>query len=338
VHDVVVVGAGPAGLAAALAAAQAGRQVLLIDDHPVPPALAGSDVPLWFGGRATAALQAPERLLETLVENEPLIAECFEAGVDVRLGTMAWGLWRNREACGVLPRAMLGLADGQKSWTVGYDRLILATGARDCALAFAGWDQPGVMGALAFDTLVSRYDAFAGRRVVILGSGDLALETARIAAARGIEIAALIEVRDAVQGTGATPDAPVLTGHRLIRAEGGIDGVERVIVAGPDGAERTLACDTVIMAIDQVAAIELAEVAGAQVVTEPLRGGAVIPGGAGEVLPGVWMTGAATGLTGPRALAEAQARAYQAVDCIDWPEGFCRRDIGWRAVARIRAA
>jgi len=339
-HDIIVVGAGPAGLAAALEAARAGRQVLLIDEHPVPSALAGSDVPLWFGGRASAALQAPERLIETLVESEPLIAAAFEAGIDVRLGTTAWGLWRNRDGSAALPGgtpglptqapgAMLGLSDGQRSWTAGFGRLVLATGARDCALGFAGWDQPGVMGALAFQTLVQRYDAFAGARVVILGSGDLALETALLARERGIDVAALIEVRDAVQG--ALPgDLPVLTGHRVIRAEGGVDGVERLIVAPIGGAEQVIACDTVILAIDTVPAIELAEVAGAAVVTEPMRGGAVIPGGAGEVLPDVWLAGAATGLTGPRALAEAQGRAVMAAalglesDIAPVGEGFDR--------------
>jgi thioredoxin reductase len=294
VHDVVVVGAGPAGLAAALEAAAAGRQVLLIDEHPVPPALAGSDVPLWFGGRATAALQSPERLIETLVEQEPLIAEAFEAGVDVRLGTMAWGLWRNRDHCGALPAAMLGLSDGAKAWTVGFDTLVLATGARDCALGFDGWDQPGVMGALAFATLVGRYQAFAGRRVVILGSGELARDTAALAETQGIEVAALIEVRDAAQSDGP----PVMAGHRLVRAEGGIDGVERVIVAAPDGTEHTIACDTVVMAIDAVPALELAEVAGS----------AAHPG-AGEVLPNIWLAGAATGLAGSRDAAEAEGRA-----------------------------
>lgn len=310
VHDIIVVGAGPAGLAAALEAARAGRSVLLIDENPVSAALAGSDVPLWFGGRATAALQAPERLIETLVETEPLIAEAFEAGIDVRLGVTAWGLWRNRDGSAALPQAMLGLTDGQRSWTAGYSALVLATGARDCALHFDGWDQPGVMGALAFGTLVSRYDAFAGRRVVILGSGDLALDTALMARARGIEVAALVEVRETAQAATALPDdLNVLTGHQVIRAEGGIDGVERVVVAPVGGAEYVIACDTVILAIDMVPAIELAEVGGAAVVTEPLRGGAVIPGGAGEVLPGVWLVGAATGFVGPRAAAEAQARA-----------------------------
>ena len=312
-HDVIVVGAGPAGLTAALEAARAGRQVLLIDEHPVAAALAGSDVPLWFGGRATSALQAPERLIETLVETEPLIAEAFEAGIDVRLGVTAWGLWRNRDGSAALPEAMLGLADGQRSWTAGYRTLVLATGARDCALHFAGWDQPGVMGALAFHTLVARYDAFAGTRVVILGSGDLALEIAALARSRGIAVAAVIEVRATVQGDAAHhPDIAVLTGHRLLRAEGGIDGVERVVVASPDGAESTIACDTVILAIDAVPAIELAEVGGSAVITDPQRGGAVTPVGAGEVLPGVWLVGAATGLIGSRALAEAQARAVMA--------------------------
>jgi thioredoxin reductase len=306
VHDVVVVGAGPAGLAAALEAAARGRQVLLIDEHPVTAALAGTDVPLWFGGRATAALQAPERLIETLVDNEPLIAECFEAGIDVRLGTTAWGLWRNREACGALPRAMLGLSDGAKAWTIGFETLLLATGARDCALAFDGWDQPGVMGALAFETLVRRYDAFAGRRVVILGSGELACGVARLALERGVEVAALIEVRDAPQS--ATEELPVRVSSRVIRAEGGIDGVERLIVASADDAEYALACDTVIMAVDAVPAIELAEVGGANVATEPMRGGAVITGGA-QVLPGIWLAGAASGLLASREAAEAQGRA-----------------------------
>jgi len=311
-HDIVVVGAGPAGLAAALEAARHGRQVLLIDEHPVPPGLTGSDVPLWFGGRGSAALQSPERLIETLVETEPLIAECFEAGIDVRLGTVAWGLWRNRDGSGALPGAMLGLSDGQKSWTVGYAQLVLATGARDCALGFAGWDQPGVMGALAFQTLVARYQAFAGRRVVILGTGDLAIETVSLALARGIDVAALIEVRDAVQATTALPEGiSVLTRAQVTRAEGGIDGVERIVVAQA-GAEQVIACDTIILAIDAVPAIELAEVGGAQVVTDPVRGGAVIPGGAGEVLPGVWLAGAATGLTGSREAAETQGREVMA--------------------------
>jgi len=62
-----------------------------------------------------------------------------------------------------------------------------------------------------------------------------------------------------------------------------------------------------------VPAIELAEVAGAMVATEPMRGGAVIPGGAGEILPGIWLTGAVTGQMGSREDALAQGRNVMAL-------------------------
>ncbi|MFX9680560.1 hypothetical protein ABTP05_19500, partial [Acinetobacter baumannii] len=72
---------------------------------------------------------------------------------------------------------------------------------RDLVLGFAGWNQPGVMGAQGFAALLTRYDALASRRVVILGSGTLALETALLALARGIAVAALVEVAETVQGS-----------------------------------------------------------------------------------------------------------------------------------------
>jgi NADPH-dependent 2,4-dienoyl-CoA reductase/sulfur reductase-like enzyme len=181
----VVVGAGPAGLAARWKAAATGASVLLVDEHPVSAAQMGNDVPYWFGGRMTGAVQAKARMIEQVFMAEPLFEQAFEAGIDVQLGVYAWGLWRNRANLGALPEPMLGLADEERSWTVGFKAIVLATGARDLALAFDGWAQPGVMGARGLHALLTRYDAFAGRRVVILGSGDLALDTAQLALDRG---------------------------------------------------------------------------------------------------------------------------------------------------------
>ncbi|MFA6124448.1 FAD-dependent oxidoreductase [Sphingomonas sp.] len=300
--DVVVVGAGPAGTAAAIAAAEDGASVLLIDENPVPGALIGGDVPHFYGGRMTAAVQQPARMLEQVFASNPALETAFAAGVDVRLGTCAWGLYLNGPALRALPEPMLGIADAEAATMVGFGRLVLATGARDLVLGFAGWNQPGVMGAQGFAALLTRYDALASRRVVILGTGALALETALLALSRGIAVAALVEVAEAVQGSTAlaaqvaAAGVPILLGHTIAATHGGIDGVEGVTLTrlpspakagaqsgngdwealrsvtetsatGPRPApgkdnELEIPCDTIVLAIGATPATELLDAAG----------------------------------------------------------------------------
>lgn len=266
--DVIVVGAGPAGTAAAIAAAGAGDTVLLIDENPVPGSAIGTDVPLYFGGRATAAVQQSGRMVEQLFAANPLLEQAFEAGIDVRLGTTAWGLYVNGPAMRALPVPMLGIADAERAEMVGFGRLVLATGARDVVLGFAGWDQPGVMGAQGFAMLVGRYDAFAGRRIVVIGSDWLGLETALLAVEQGIEVAGIVEIADSVRGPADLADrvaaakVPLFLGHRIVRADGGADGVERVTLTGANGPIE-ITCDTIVLAIGVHPATELLEAAGA---------------------------------------------------------------------------
>jgi thioredoxin reductase len=255
--DLVVVGAGPAGTAAATAAAVAGRRVLLIDENPVPGALIGTDVPLFFGGRATAAVQQQGRMVEQLFAANPALESAFEAGVDVRLGTVAWGLYRNGPGMRTLPEPLLGIADGDKAEMIGFDHLLLATGARDVVLGFPGWNQPGVMGVQGFHLLLTRYATFAGRRILILGSGLLAVEAARLALANGLEVAGLVEVG----GEAQCPEAAVFAlfaGYTVKAVAGGVDGVERVTLAAlASGDEVELLCDTVVQAVAVMPALEL---------------------------------------------------------------------------------
>ena len=262
--DVVVVGAGSAGTVAAIDAANSGKSVLLIDENPVSGASMGNDTPLFFGGRMTAATQNSGRMLEQVFASNPALETAFEAGVDVRLGTCAWGLYRNGPALQTLPEAMLGLADHERAYMIGFDRLVLATGARDLVLGFAGWNQPGVMGAQAFHALLAQYDALSSRRVLILGSGKLALETALEARAHGIEVAGVIEVMDAVQGPAALADEVRAAGivihtcYVLSETKSGIDGVEGAMLTPVEGgAELLIACDTICLAIGTVPATEL---------------------------------------------------------------------------------
>jgi thioredoxin reductase len=268
-YGVVVVGAGAAGIAAAVAAAKAGETVLLVDENPLPAALMGTDVPLFYGGRMTGAVQNPARMVEQLLAGNPGLEAAFEAGVEVRLGTMAWGLYRNGPAMRAMLAAQLGLADAERAWMVSYGRLVLATGARDLVLGFAGWDQPGVIGAQALHALLVRYDALASRRVLVLGSGTLACETALLAQARGLEIAGLIEVLDTAQAPAAllarvtAAGIPIHTAHVMAGTRSGIDGIEAALLHNAAGGETAIACDTICLALGVLPATELLEAAGA---------------------------------------------------------------------------
>src|SRR5499433_157866 len=184
---VVVVGAGPAGVAAAIEAARAGADVLLVDEHPVDNDMMAMDVPLYFGQRMLASVRNRALMMERVVEANPGLAEAHEAGVDVQLGTYVWGAFVNGPTVRELPGPMLGLADDRRSWLLGYDRLIVAAGARDVALGFPGWERAGAMGASGAQALLTRYRALASKRVLILGSGQLALVTAALALEHGIE-------------------------------------------------------------------------------------------------------------------------------------------------------
>ncbi|GLK86190.1 FAD-dependent oxidoreductase [Ancylobacter defluvii] len=304
--EIVVIGAGPAGCAAAIEAAKAGAQVVLIDENPVAPGLIGMDVPLQYGGRATPAVQTPERLVERVLEANPALGEAFELGVDVRLSTYAWGAWVNGPGLRGLATGIIGLADETRSWTLGFDRLILATGARDLNLSFAGSDQPGVMGAQALHALIARYGAFAGRRLAILGTGSLALDAAELALAHGLEVAALVEAREAGVGDPARLAAlaaqgvEIIAGHVPLAAEGGPDGVTGLVLANIAAPERHrhIDCDTVCLAIGAVPVIELFDVLGAKRTLVTERGGHVPVVGAdgGTSLAEVFAAGDCTGL------------------------------------------
>ena len=321
--EVLVIGAGPAGVAAAIEAAAGGAQVLLIDENPVGPGLMGLDTPFYYGGRYTGAVQNKARMVEQVFAANPRLEQAFEAGVEVELGVYCWGAFVAGYGLASLPEPLAGLADEERSWMVGFQRLILATGARDVALSFKGWDQPGVMGARGFHALTAGYDAFAGRRLAILGSGELALRTALSALAKGLEVAAVIEAGDAVQGPAdlaaevSAAGVELLTRRVPTGAGGGLGGVESLTIADLTGApERTLVCDTVVEAVSLTPVVELLDVLGASLAMQPHLGGhaPVSADGTATSLAEVFLAGDVAGVPGGcfRPLAEAEASGRRA--------------------------
>ena len=306
-YDLVVVGAGSAGCGAATEGARAGKSVLLVDEHPLDPGLIGLDVPYLFGGRATSAVQNPGRLMEQVFAARPALEAAVDAGVDIELGVACWGLYVNGAGLQTLAKSVIGLADLEKAWMVSFGELIVATGARDLVLGFPGWDQPGVVGAAALRSLLDVYDAFAGKRIVILGSGDLALDLAEMAQGRGLDVVALVEANTSPKGDPERIAAILAKGTQLltsqvpVRADGGVDGVEHVTLQSTrDGAQTRLDCDTIALAIGLVPQIELLDAAGAKIIRDMTRGGFIpqTDDTGATSLPGVFAIGDAAGLDG----------------------------------------
>jgi D-hydroxyproline dehydrogenase subunit alpha len=170
--DILVVGAGPAGLAAAVCAAEAGRTVALVDDNSA----AGGQI--WRSGG-----HLPEQ------------AQAWLARLEASRVTRLQG-WRVVDSpAPQLLRAERngGVGPGGNCADFGYKTLILATGARERFLPFPGWTLPNVMGAGGLDAMVRGGLTVAGKRVVVAGTGPLLLAVAAHVAERGAQIAAVCE-------------------------------------------------------------------------------------------------------------------------------------------------
>jgi thioredoxin reductase len=279
--QLLVVGAGPAGCAAAIEGARLGLKVMLVDENPLDPASMGLEVPFHFGGRMTGAVRNRNAMIETIVANDPALVEAFEAGIDVRLAVSVWTLVAPRPGVSWVGRRAAGLTDGAASWFCDFDAPILATGRRDVGVAFPGWNLPGVMGATAAHHLLRRYDALEGKTFVIIGSGAEATSLAEALRSTGRTVAAIVEAaREAIDSAGcsrlAASGVKILAGS-MIRQALGRDGVEGASIVRLDDpqSETTIPCDTIVLATGAAPAIELFDIAGAAIVFRSESGGHV---------------------------------------------------------------
>jgi sarcosine oxidase subunit alpha len=212
--DVLVVGGGPAGLAAPRAAGEQGARVILLDDRPrLGGDLLGSRVRL-DGAPALDWVASVESRLAALPE------------VRVFTRTTAIGHYDHNYVVAVERRPR-----GERLWHLRARRVVLATGAHERSLPFPGNDLPGIMLASAARTYVNRYGVRPGERAVVYACADSGYEAARDLEAAGVEIAAIVDPRPevlagAVSGrvTGAVADgdgtlAAVMVGDRRVEAD-----------------------------------------------------------------------------------------------------------------------
>lgn len=182
-RSVVVIGGGPAGMAAAIEAARAGLAPLLIDEAP---RLGGQ---VYRSPPEAFRIEDPEPLGRDFARGERLRAEFAEVADRVELlsETSVLGVWPNRE---------LLWARQSSSGLVRADKLIIAAGARDRPLPFPGWTLPGVMTAGGVQTLLKTMRVLPGRRALVAGTGPLIIAVARRLHDVGVEVACVLEAGD----------------------------------------------------------------------------------------------------------------------------------------------
>lgn len=168
-HDLLVVGAGPAGLAAAWRAAQGGLRVCVVDDNPA----AGGQI--WRGGPPEAQVWFERiRSVDVEVINGARVFQQPQPGM-------------------LLAETNSGICE------LDYSKLVLATGARERFLPFPGWTLPNVMGAGGLQALVKTGLPIEGKRVVVAGSGPLLLAVAVYLRGRGANVLLIAEQASSMQ-------------------------------------------------------------------------------------------------------------------------------------------
>ncbi|MFG2122785.1 sarcosine oxidase subunit delta family protein [Streptomyces sp. NPDC048710] len=237
--DLLVVGAGPAGLAAAVAAATCGARVILADDQPEP---GGS---LLGTGEHADWVAATRARLESAPE------------VRVLRRTTVFGHYDDNHLLAVERRTNHLGADApehvsrERVWRIRARRVVLATGAHERSLAFGDNDRPGVMLAASARTYLHRYAVLPGRHAVVFTTNDSAYAAALDLAAAGVDIAAIVDTRPEPgewAGRARAAGIEVLAGHAVTGTEG-VDRLTAVTVApyGDTAGQREFAVDLLLV-------------------------------------------------------------------------------------------
>ena len=314
--DIAIVGGGPAGLSAALAATSAGANVVVIDEYAQPGGQFYRQLASEFQVRDRA------RLPDDYTKGDALLARVKAGGIEVLNDALVWAAFEPG-TLSVRHRGGMG--------TVRSKKTIVASGAYERAAAFPGWDLPGVMTPGGAQTLVKSQQVLPGSRIVLAGSGPFLLPVATTLIEAGAKIAGIFEATRPVEWARHAPrlwghwerlreglrykriirDAgvPIRYGHVVVRAEGS-DCVERAVLMRCDahgraipGTERIEACDTLCASYGFVPAAQVTRALGCEHRYAPQWGGWIpVHGESMETtVPGVFVAGEVAGIGGAHA-------------------------------------
>lgn len=246
--EVLIVGGGPAGMAAALELGKAGADTLLIDDKPSLGGKLLLQTHKFFGSVEDSRAGTRGMQIARLMRDEL-----------TRFGSVE--VWLDATAVGVFSDSIVGVVKGGIYRKVRPQKMLVATGAREKMLSFPGNTLPGIYGAGAFQTLVNRDLVRPSERLLVVGGGNVGLIAAYHAIQAGMAVAALVEALPQVSGYKVHADkirrlgVPIFTSHTVVSASGK-DRVESVTIGALDrewkvvpDSLKTYEVDTVLIAV-----------------------------------------------------------------------------------------
>lgn len=260
--EILIVGGGPAGLCAANAAANLGASVLILERDSKPGGQLVKQTHKFFGSKKQYAgdrgIHIGDFLLEQ-VEQNPKIE-----------------LWADTTALGIYEDGVVTAEKDNKHIKIKPDRIIVATGASEKALMFPNNDLPGIYGAGAVQTLMNVAGVVPGKRVLMVGAGNIGLIVSYQLMQAGVEVAAVIEAAPNIGGYLVHASkirragVPILTSHTVKEAYGK-DTLEGAVIWQLDekwqpipGTEQDIKADVMCLAVGLSPLTELCWQAGCQ--------------------------------------------------------------------------
>ncbi|KZL90291.1 FAD-dependent oxidoreductase [Clostridium magnum] len=294
-YDVIVVGAGPAGLSAAIEAAKRGLKVVVFDENSKPGGQLFKQIHKFFGSKEHRAKIRGFKI------GEELLKEAEEAGVEVVLNAIVMGLFLDKE-----------ITVNINDEVVHYkgDAIIVATGASENMVTFDGWTLPGVIGAGAAQTMMNLHSVKPGKKILMLGSGNVGVVVGYQLLQSGCEVVAIVDAAPKIGGYGvhaakvARCGVPFYLSHTIIKAEGD-QFVTGVTIGEVDnkwqvipGTEKYFEVDTICLAVGLSPMSQLLKMAGCNMEENPKKGGFVpLCDEYGETsIPGIFVAGDVSGI------------------------------------------
>ncbi|MBI5030095.1 MAG: FAD-dependent oxidoreductase [Chloroflexi bacterium] len=285
--EIAIVGAGPAGVAAAVAAAEAGTDVTLIDEYARPGGQYFKQPAASFNSR-----QLPNSLAENTEHGRELLDKLNHPQIHLKCNTLVWNITSDR---------VLDLYGPDGAQRLQAKKIIIASGAYERIVPFAGWTLPGVTTVGAAQLLLKGQGLVVGQRVLIAGTGPLLQLAAVQLLDAGADIVAILELQSRTEffshasklfgqwgkiGQGMAHQKRLMQtgvsikyGYAVIGVSGK-DQVEEAIIAQVDSsgrpASRTqerLAVDTICINYGFIPATELTRLAGCDQYFDPHFGG-----------------------------------------------------------------